>query len=82
MGSVDLEIVRLARELGADLIAMGSWVHQGMRVIEGSIPDAVIRFAPSPLVMVPPYVVVVVAIPKCNVPWLTCDNFPSTQFVN
>ncbi len=35
-----------------------------------------------PLVMMPPYVVVVVAIPKRNVPWLTCDYFPSTQFVN
>jgi nucleotide-binding universal stress UspA family protein len=53
MGPVDLEIVGLARELGADLIVMGSRGHRGIRrAIEGSISDAVIRHAPCPVLVV------------------------------
>ena len=53
MGSVDLETVRLARKLGADLNVMGSRGHRGIRrVIEGSISDAVIRHAPCPVLVV------------------------------
>ncbi len=53
MGSVDLEIVGLAKEIGADLIVMGCRGHQGIRrVIEGSTSDAVIRRAPCPVLVV------------------------------
>jgi nucleotide-binding universal stress UspA family protein len=47
---VDLEIVALAEELGADLIVMGCRGHRGIRrAIEGSISDAVIRHAHCPV---------------------------------
>ena len=50
---VDLEIVGLAKELGADLIVMGCRGHRGIRrAIEGSISDAVIRHAPCPVLVV------------------------------
>ena len=53
MGKVDLEIVGLAKELGADLIVMGCRGHRGIRrAIEGSISDAVIRHAPCPVLVV------------------------------
>ena len=53
MGAVDLEIVALAKELGADLIIMGCRGHRGIRrAIEGSISDAVIRHAPCPVLVV------------------------------
>jgi nucleotide-binding universal stress UspA family protein len=40
MGAVDLEIVGLAKELGADLIVMGCRGHRGIRrAIEGSISN-------------------------------------------
>jgi nucleotide-binding universal stress UspA family protein len=53
MGAVDLEIVGLAKELGADLIVMGCRGHRGIRrAIEGSISDAVIRRAPCPVLVV------------------------------
>jgi nucleotide-binding universal stress UspA family protein len=53
MGQVDLEIVALAKELGADLIVMGCRGHRGIRrAIEGSISDAVIRHAPCPVLVV------------------------------
>jgi nucleotide-binding universal stress UspA family protein len=53
IGAVDLEIVGLAKELGADLIVMGCRGHRGIRrVIEGSISDAVIRHAPCPVLVV------------------------------
>jgi K+-sensing histidine kinase KdpD len=54
MGKVDLEIVALAKELGADLIVMGCRGHRRIRrAIEGSISDAVIRHAPCPVLVVP-----------------------------
>ena len=53
MGAVDLEIVSLAKGLGADLIIMGCRGHRGIRrAIEGSISDAVIRHAPCPVLVV------------------------------
>ena len=53
MGEVDLEIVGLAKDLGADLIVMGCRGHRGIRrAIEGSISDAVIRHAPCPVLVV------------------------------
>jgi nucleotide-binding universal stress UspA family protein len=54
MGAVNLEIVALAKELGADLIVMGCRGHRGIRrAIEGSISDGVIRHAPCPVLVVP-----------------------------
>ena len=53
MGEVDLEIVGLARKLGADLIVMGSRGRRGIRrAIAGSISDAVIRHAPCSVLVV------------------------------
>jgi nucleotide-binding universal stress UspA family protein len=53
MGVVDVEIVGLARELGAGLIVMGCRGHRGIRrAIEGSISSAVIRHAPCPVLVV------------------------------
>jgi nucleotide-binding universal stress UspA family protein len=55
MGKVDLEIVALAEELGADLIVMGCRGHRGIRrVIEGSVSDGVIRRAGCPVLVVRP----------------------------
>jgi nucleotide-binding universal stress UspA family protein len=55
MGKVDLEIVALAEELGADLIVMGCRGHGGIRrVIEGSVSDGVIRHARCPVLVVRP----------------------------
>ena len=55
MGEVDLEIVSLAKELGADLIVMGCRGHRGIRrAIEGSVSDGVIRHAPCPVLVVRP----------------------------
>jgi nucleotide-binding universal stress UspA family protein len=53
MGEVDLEIVALAKEIGADLIVMGCRGHRGIRrAIEGSISDGVICHAPCPVLVV------------------------------
>ncbi len=53
MGEVDLEIVGLAKELGADLIVMGCRGRHGIRrMIGGSVSDAVIRHAPCPVLVV------------------------------
>ena len=53
MGEVDLEIVGLAKELGADLIVMGCRGRHGIRrIIGGSVSDAVIRHAPCPVLVV------------------------------
>jgi nucleotide-binding universal stress UspA family protein len=55
MGKVDLEIVGLAGELGADLIVMGCRGHRGIRrAIEGSVSDGVIRHARCPVLVVRP----------------------------
>jgi nucleotide-binding universal stress UspA family protein len=53
MGVVDVEIVGLAKELGAGLIVMGCRGHRRIRrAIEGSISSAVIRHAPCPVLVV------------------------------
>ncbi len=53
MGEVDLEIVGLAKELGADLIVMGCRGRRGIRrMVGGSVSDAVIRHAPCPVLVV------------------------------
>jgi nucleotide-binding universal stress UspA family protein len=53
MGEVDLEIVALAKEIGAGLIVMGCRGHRGIRrALEGSISDRVIRHAPCPVLVV------------------------------
>jgi nucleotide-binding universal stress UspA family protein len=55
MGKVDLEIVALAEELGADLIVMGCRGYRGIRrAIEGSVSDGVIRHARCPVLVVRP----------------------------
>ena len=54
MGEADLEIVGLAKKLGADLIVMGCRGRRGIRrAIGGSVSDAVIRRAPCPVLVVP-----------------------------
>ena len=54
MGEVDLEIVGLAKKLGADLIVMGCRGRRGIRrAVGGSVSDAVIRHAPCPVLVVP-----------------------------
>jgi nucleotide-binding universal stress UspA family protein len=53
MGEVDLEIVALAKEIGAGLIVMGCRGQWGIRrALEGSISDGVIRRAPCPVLVV------------------------------
>jgi nucleotide-binding universal stress UspA family protein len=53
MGAVAEEIVRLAKDLEADLIVMGSRGHSGVRrAIEGSISDFVVRHAHCPVMVV------------------------------
>ena len=54
MGEVDLEIVGLAKKLGADLIVMGCRGRRGIRrAVGGSVSDAVIRHASCPVLVVP-----------------------------
>jgi nucleotide-binding universal stress UspA family protein len=55
MGAVDLEIVALAEELGADLIVMGSRGLGGLRrALMGSVSDSVVRHAHCPVLVVRP----------------------------
>src|SRR5215203_1041714 len=55
MGAVDLEIVALAEELGADLIVMGSRGLGGVRrALMGSVSDSVVRQAHCPVLVVRP----------------------------
>ncbi len=53
MGEVDLGIVALAEELGADLIVMGSRGLGGVRrALMGSVSDSVVRHAHCPVLVV------------------------------
>jgi nucleotide-binding universal stress UspA family protein len=55
MGEVDLEIVALAEELGADLIVMGSRGLGGVRrALMGSVSDSVVHHAHRPVLVVRP----------------------------
>jgi nucleotide-binding universal stress UspA family protein len=55
MGEVDLEIVALAEELGADLIVMGSRGLGGVRrALMGSVSNSVVRHAHCPVLVVRP----------------------------
>jgi nucleotide-binding universal stress UspA family protein len=55
MGAVDLEIVALAEELGADLIVIGSRGLGGVRrALMGSVSDSVVRHAHCPVLVVRP----------------------------
>jgi nucleotide-binding universal stress UspA family protein len=55
MGQVDLEILALAEELGADLIVMGSRGLGGVRrALMGSVSDSVVRHAHCPVLVVRP----------------------------
>ncbi len=55
MGKVDLEIVALAEEIGADLIVMGSRGLGGLRrALMGSVSDSVVRHAHCPVLVVRP----------------------------
>ena len=54
MGEVGLEIVGLARKLGADPIVTGCRGRRGIRrAVGGSVSDAVIHRAPCPVLVVP-----------------------------
>lgn len=53
LGGVAEEIVRIAKDLEADLIVMGSRGHGGVRrAVEGSISDLVVRRAVCPVMIV------------------------------
>jgi nucleotide-binding universal stress UspA family protein len=54
IGEMDLEIVGLAKKIGANLIVVGCRGRGGIkRAIGGSVSDAVIRNAPCPVLVVP-----------------------------
>ncbi len=54
VGQPDIEIVRFARERGADLIAMGTHGYGGVkRLLLGSVADHVVRQAACPVLVVP-----------------------------
>jgi nucleotide-binding universal stress UspA family protein len=55
LGQPDDQIVRLAEELGAGLIVLGSRGHGGVRrALLGSVSDSVVRHAHCPVVVVRP----------------------------
>jgi nucleotide-binding universal stress UspA family protein len=55
MGKADHEIVALAEEIGAGLIAMGSRGRGGIRrALVGSVSDSVVRHAHCPVLVVRP----------------------------
>lgn len=55
IGDPGSRIVELAKEIDADLIAMGSHGRTGMmRFVLGSVSQHVARFAPCPVLVVPP----------------------------
>jgi nucleotide-binding universal stress UspA family protein len=54
VGRPDVEIVRFARERGADLIVMGTHGYGGVkRLLLGSVADHVVRQATCPVLVVP-----------------------------
>jgi nucleotide-binding universal stress UspA family protein len=54
-GSVASELLKLAHELKAALLVIGTRAHHGLeRLIEGSVAEEVFRQAPCPVLVVPP----------------------------
>ena len=54
MGHTAGELVRLAGELGAELIVVGSHGHGGLHhLLMGSVTEDVLRHSPVPVVVVP-----------------------------
>lgn len=55
-GGVSMEIVRIAREIAADLIVMGTHGRSGVdRLLLGSTTEKLLRKTPCPLLTVPPH---------------------------
>lgn len=49
------EIARLARDVGADVIVMGTHGHSGLkRAVLGSVAESVLRLAPCPVLTINP----------------------------
>jgi len=54
-GVPHVEIVRLAGEIGADLVVMGTHGRTGLQhVLLGSVAERVVRSSPVPVLVVPP----------------------------
>jgi len=54
-GPVALELLKLADELKATVLVIGTRVHHGLeRLLEGSVAEQVFRQAPCPVLVVPP----------------------------
>ncbi len=54
-GSPDREAVRLAREIGADLICMGTHGRTGLpHLFLGSVAERIVRTSPVPVLTIPP----------------------------
>ncbi len=55
IGEPGARIVEVARQTGVDLVALPTRGHGGLqRLVEGSVADHVCRFAPCPVLVVPP----------------------------
>lgn len=53
-GMADREVVRLASEIGAELIVVGTHGRRGLtRMLLGSIADRIVRTSPVPVLVVP-----------------------------
>ena len=56
-GSVVLELLKLADEVKASILVIGTRAHHGLeRLLEGSVAEEVFRQAPCPVLVVPPAV--------------------------
>jgi len=54
-GAVALELLKLADELKAAVLVIGTRAHHGLeRLLEGSVAEQVFRQAPCPVIVVPP----------------------------
>jgi nucleotide-binding universal stress UspA family protein len=54
-GVPDVQIVKLAEDMGADLIVMGTHGRTGLKhVLLGSVAERVLRTSPMPVLAVPP----------------------------
>jgi len=70
-GKVDVEIVQLASDIGADLIVVGTRGRSGIdRILDGSVAERLLRLAPCPVLVfrpksVPAYEQIVPPCPDC-----------------